>query len=350
MTGKTPSKKLKKSLKNVPAKQLNIVVVADIWFPHVGGGQIHVKNLKSKLKECFGHNISVYAPRHNNLLYRIIWSLISPIHISFNCRHKKFDLIHSHGYLSGVTGKILSILLKLPVVHTVHGSNSLDLNQTSIKARIESIILTKINYSTIITVSNDFKKYQTSTKKVVYIPNGINIAKFDQIKDRKSKRIKILWIGRSDRVKGLDLFNSAMDIVKNSIKILNIEAIVDGRLSQTEIIKKYKSSHVFVLSSRSEGQPLTILEAWAAKTPVVATNVGGVASLVKNQINGMLVEPENPNSLAKAIIKILSSKTLADNLVKNGYNKVTSEHQWSDIANKTNSVYHQIIKENNANK
>src|SRR5690606_23056565 len=121
-------------------------------------------------------------------------------------------LIHSQGYSSGFVGKIISNALNIPVVHTVHGANSLDLDTKSWKAKLEKYLLTKIHYDRQISVSQSFLEYE-NVNDVTFIPNGVDIETFDNFEDKDNDTKRILWIGRDDPVKGYDLFLEALDYV-----------------------------------------------------------------------------------------------------------------------------------------
>jgi glycosyltransferase involved in cell wall biosynthesis len=71
---------------------------------------------------------------------------------------------------------------------------------------------------------------------------------------------------------------------------------------------------VFALSSVKEGFSYTILEAMQAARPIVATAVGGTPEMIKDQENGLLVKPADPEVLAQAILKLIKNKDLAEKL------------------------------------
>jgi glycosyltransferase involved in cell wall biosynthesis len=77
--------------------------------------------------------------------------------------------------------------------------------------------------------------------------------------------------------------------------------------------------HLLVLSSLSEGMPNVVLEAFAYKTPVVATAVGGVPELVIDGETGWLVPPRDPHALAQAILDALANPEEARRRAENAY-------------------------------
>ncbi len=98
------------------------------------------------------------------------------------------------------------------------------------------------------------------------------------------------------------------------------------------------------MSSYAEGQPITLLEAWAAKLPVVVTRVGDNPQMVKHGVNGYLVEPGNPQSLAQELLKLLQSPLKAKRLGLNGYAMVKRSYSWDKVVEQTYSVYESLFQ------
>lgn len=79
---------------------------------------------------------------------------------------------------------------------------------------------------------------------------------------------------------------------------------------------------VFMLSSDTEGLPLSIMEAFAARVPVATTAAGGTGEAVKHEITGMITAVKNPSALADSVVKLLEDKELRELVIKNAYELV----------------------------
>jgi len=87
-----------------------------------------------------------------------------------------------------------------------------------------------------------------------------------------------------------------------------------ARLSQEEVSAALDESTALVLPSRSEGMGRVIVEAFCRARPVVASRVGGIPDLVQDDMNGLLVEPGDPDALADALMRVLTDRSLAERL------------------------------------
>jgi glycosyltransferase involved in cell wall biosynthesis len=109
------------------------------------------------------------------------------------------------------------------------------------------------------------------------------------------------------------------------------------------MIKELKSSACFVLSSRWEGQPISIFLAMAAKLPVITTNVADNHHYIKPNVNGYLVSTENPIGFAKAIIKIIQNPIKAKRMGQLNYQIVKNNYTWDIVAQKVWRIYKKLI-------
>jgi len=112
---------------------------------------------------------------------------------------------------------------------------------------------------------------------------------------------------------------------------------------QEDVVPFLHAMDVFVLPSRTEGLPITILEAMAAGKPVVATAVGGIPEVVRDGETGFLTPPGDPDRLAEAVIRLLEAPTLATAMGEAGRKRVESEFTLDGEARQTSTVYHQVL-------
>jgi glycosyltransferase involved in cell wall biosynthesis len=113
--------------------------------------------------------------------------------------------------------------------------------------------------------------------------------------------------------------------VESEVRRLGLESVVRLAGERNDVEELLAAADLFVLSSRSEGLPLSILEAMAAGLPVVASSVGGVPELVVEGETGLLVPPGDPHALAAAIERLLDDSALRRRLGAAGRTRV-SEH------------------------
>jgi glycosyltransferase involved in cell wall biosynthesis len=344
--------KLAKPKKPKPQSQIHIAIIIDSWFPGpnrvgvVGGGQVHVKEITKRIQEKNPVTFSLFFPGNKFIIYRLLWPAIALIRILELHKKNPIHLIHSHSIMAAIIGKLASQLTKVPQIHTVHGSHLLDLHSSSPFAWIQNKILTKTTYQAQISVSKSFQKYKNVNSKLFIIPNGVDVADFDAIKVTKNQDPTIIWVGRNHPLKGLSYLREAIAKVRKKYPNLKTKFITGGQLRGTALIKAYKRAHMFVLPSLAEGQPITLLEAWAAKLPVIATAVGDNPVMVKSGENGYLVEPASANQLAHAIQKILRARTADAKMGEAGYTMVKKHYTWDKTAAKTWKVYQAVLKAN----
>ena len=235
------------------------------------------------------------------------------------------------------------------------------------------------NQASKVIVANEYEKEIFSEfvdkSRIGIVRNGINLEILDSketdfMKKHSIKEPFILFLGRFTKIKGIDVLLHAIKIVKkervslktkfvimgvdfgfqdemfdmiNKLKIEN-EVIVIKNPSRDDVITAYKKSRFLVLPSRWELSPLTPLEGFAFKKPVISTNVHGIPYTISNGKNGILVEPDDPLSLSNAILELYDNEEKCREFGISGYNLVQTECNSLRMTEETLEIYKKVIK------
>ena len=105
----------------------------------------------------------------------------------------------------------------------------------------------------------------------------------------------------------------------------------------------YRAAEMFVLPTSNEPFGIVILEAWAAKTPVIATRIGGIPGFTSNNENILLFENENADMLTGTMNQLADNRDLQDRLTANGFKEVSAQYDWSAIAERVVKIYEEIL-------
>ncbi len=190
--------------------------------------------------------------------------------------------------------------------------------------------------------------------KIVYIPNGIPEEFFTKKKTEKTEN-KILYLGRVAPKKKLETLIKAISYLKDKkikleivgprekdyyeylLKIIKTEGVQD-RIEFSESIydiknkiKKIDSAKIYVLPSRVEGMPQSLIEAMARERIVIGSNSLAIRDLIKDNENGFLFEFNNPKDLAKKINDALEQK---DNRIQKNAKRSVEQFNWNKIIKK----------------
>lgn len=239
------------------------------------------------------------------------------------------EILHTHGYRADLIGGIVARAHRIPAVSTVHGFTGARL-RIRINELVQCLILRRAD--AVIAVSlplvDRLARAGVSRDKIHYVPNGflptLSSAERAEARDRLGIRTNGLvagWVGRLSREKGVDVM---LDALAQSPLSWKLAIIGDGperemlrhhadRLGVSDRVSWHGSIpsagsllsafDAFVLSSRTEGAPITLLEAMHASVPIVATRVGGVPELV-TAAHAILVPSEQPGMIAQALAQI----------------------------------------------
>ncbi len=113
--------------------------------------------------------------------------------------------------------------------------------------------------------------------------------------------------------------------------------------SKADISNILAVSDIFVLTSLWEGIPVSIMEAMASRLPVIATDVGGVSEIVVNNETGILVPPQNPGAIAKAILALFSDFCRAKNMGKMGRERIKQNFTIEKMVKETEDLHEELM-------
>lgn len=196
-----------------------------------------------------------------------------------------------------------------------------------------------------------------SEDKIEYLPNGIPEEFFRQ--KRAKEENKILFLGRISHIKSLETLIEAMNLIENKSVKLEIvgpaekdyldylknlvkkfkleERIVFSEpiFAVSEKIKKIDSAKIFVLPSRKEGMPQSLIETMAREKIVIGSNNIAIKDLIKDGENGLLFEFNTPKDLASKIDLALSLK---DKKLQKNARKFVEEFSWDKVIKKLEKI------------
>ncbi len=118
-----------------------------------------------------------------------------------------------------------------------------------------------------------------------------------------------------------------------------------GKLNDADLVKAYQQADCTILPSvdRSEAFGLVLIESMACGTPVIASNLPGVRSVVDHGKTGFLVEPNNVQELANQVKKLMEDKSLRQEMSQNAINKVETDYRWPKVIDQLDVVYKSLL-------
>lgn len=315
-----------------------------------------------------------------------------------------YDIIHSHYWLSGLVAEKLqevwakTFCYRIPIVHMFHTlghmKNRINPNpeerapqeRLDGESRIIHTIADRIVAATPAEEEQLITLYGANPSKITIIPPGVDLGRFQPL-DREEARQhigipcqgkNIMFVGRIEPLKGIDTLIQAAAILRNHYpqmmenvcfsivggdpwaKSLDIEMArlqaLSQRLGVTDIVgflgsknqnmlpKYYAAAEIVVMPSHYESFGLVALEAMAMGTPVIASEVGGLAHLVRDRETGFHVPPRDPETLADRLYILLSQPELRNKLGEQARH-YARRYDWGIIACQLFGLYQSLKQE-----
>ena len=305
-----------------------------------------------------------------------------------------YDLLHSHYWLSGWVALQLRQLWALPMVHMSHtlgypknaAAQQVWEQEPPRRLQVEYEIL---KHSDALVAESPASKqhmvqeYGVDPARVQIIPCGVDTLLFRPQQRQQARRALalpeavplVLFVGRLQPLKGLDTLLRAVHPVRQQYPTLQV-LIVGGGLDagdpheaaelarlrmlaarldltphlafikaqpQETLVQYYAAADVFVLPSHYESFGMVALEAMACGTPVVASQVGGLASTVVHERTGLLAPVGDWQAFARAISRMLASPALRDLWGHAGVQRAQT-YAWPRVVERNVQLYHRLIR------
>ena len=252
---------------------------------------------------------------------------------------EKFDIVHAFNIPSGYAMKYVKGVKKVLSVHGVFSDQVSTLHSNSVSSLAKIAELQVLKWPDKLTT--DSKATQKMYKEKLeldfeYLPSPIDVTKFTDLPHVEKVPKQVAYLGRESFEKGIDVLKKAESQIKGKV-------VYCYDRPWKEAMTIMKSSYVVVVPSRMESLPTTIKEAFFLKIPVVATNVGGIPELVKNNETGLLVPANNPQKLAESVNKLLENKQNANQLANSGYEFIIKNMTWDVILPKYIEFYENLL-------
>jgi len=312
-------------------------------------------------------------------------------------REIKYDIIHSHYWMSGIAAIELREKWKAPFINMFHTLGIMKNRIAKFSNEIEGDyrltgerkVIAEANRLIAATLAEKSQLeflYGARSLKIAVIPPGVDTSMFYPIPKEEAKEIigiapkskMILFVGRIEPLKGIDTLiraiamiqergelaccphtlaiiggepdaspeemNAEMARLQDMVEDLKIENLVIflGKQDQKVLPYYYSSAEVVVMPSHYESFGMVALEAMACGTPVVASQVGGLAFLVRDQETGFVVPGNDVNIMAERLVQIIKDKQLQLKLGSQSA-AYAKNYDWKIIAEKIIEVYHQEL-------
>ena len=306
----------------------------------------------------------------------------------FQMKNDDFDIIHSIGVRSfqSLIAALIARQKNIPLVISDQGGLTTHRNITTGKFinkliyRLQSpLIKFIIDQATKVVVANEYEKNIflefTKEDKISIVKNGINLEDFKKMKVDFRKKYSIseefiLFVGRFHTVKGIDVLIKSINEIRDFLKLKNMKCVIMGvdfgyeyemfnlikkynLENQITVIKKpereyviaaYEQSQMLVLPSRWELSPLTPLEGFAFKKPVISTNCHGIPHTIQDGQNCILTEMNDFKKIAESIEYLVNNENERKKMGEEGYNQVKNECNSEEMAKRIEEVYQKLIK------
>jgi glycosyltransferase involved in cell wall biosynthesis len=278
-------------------------------------------------------------------------------------RRSRIRVVHSFDFYSNILGVLAARLARVPAV--IASQRDLGDLRRWPDRRVHSLMLRLADRVLVNSqaVADRLTVHRALARRIVLIPNGVDLVRFSPPPGptgRRSGRVTVGTLANLRPEKGLADFVRAAALVRERcpdvrfvvwgegprrphlerlVAQLGVGGTVELRGSTAEPEVELRKLDIFVLPSLSEACSNGLLEAMATGLPVVTTNVGGNASLVEDEVTGLLVPPGDSRSIATAIVRLIQTPAFAAELAARGRDRLQATFGMDRMVARVEALY-----------
>ncbi len=376
---------------------MRLAIFSDTFFPDQINGTAHAAFQNAKMMESLGHEVMVFTVSggqasnhlHDKYKFQVIHTPSLPLpgytaerftlppmsFVSAQVKEFKPDIIHTHtpfamGWEAATSAKKLGVPL-VGTHHTFfdHYLKHIKLDYNWFKKPSWKILVKYYNQCDLVLSPSKALAQQLwesgLTKPVQVFSNAVDTDFFHPSFVRHPAPRTLIYMGRVSYEKSIDQVLQAFDLIHKAIPQSHLVIVGDGperakleeltdKLGLTgnveftgmvkghDLVTRLQTADVFVTASKSENQPLSLLEAMACGLPVVGVDALGVPEVVKNNENGFIVKPDEPPAFAQKCIELLSKPELVQKF-SSASRELALNYSETSVAKKLIKIYEDLL-------
>jgi glycosyltransferase involved in cell wall biosynthesis len=325
------------------------------------GNNLNTKNpttmkLLSRLLKEAGYEVIAYSDSENKLLR--LMAMCAGVIKHRNANYLIIDTYSTLNFYYALLTSQIARLVHVPYIPILHGG---ELPKRLSKSKFLSNLIFKNSKVNIAPSNYLVEKFQEYGFKTQFIPNAIDLKQYT-FQPKKTIAPTLLWVRAFDKIYnpmmalkvlvalrktysnarlcmiGPDK-DGSLEHAKIAAKRYGIQDVVEftGFLDKKSWVEKSNAFSIFINTTNIDNTPVSVLEALALGLPVVSTNVGGIPFLINNGINGILVENNDEQAMANAIIKLIENPIETHQMANNarslveGFDVARVKQQWRKL-------------------
>ncbi len=307
-------------------------------------------------------------PTHSIPLGRVRLECVTSVRDTL--RRIDADVLHSHMFTMGVFGTLATRFSPMPHVITMHGTQ----RETSARRRRWALAAAFYAAEAVISVSSALKSelrdvLGRAADRMQIIPNGIPVVRGERSAVRRElavapDEILVVAVGNLFRNKGHLVLLEALARLPESIPW---RVAIAGRPEEAaselaefiaargwaeralllgprlDIPDVLAAADVYAMPSMNEAMPIALLEAMSSQTAIVASGVGGIPSMVRDEQDALVVPPGDASALAHALTRLANDPPLRRRLAASAYDRIVREFSVETMADAHEALYHRLV-------